>query len=459
MNSKRHSSSFRDPSGNIFLNDTSELYRRINPIYFKQYNALKASGFFEKLIRNQLLIPHEEIAVNEDEIIIKPTVIPFFTYPYEWSFSQYKHAALQTLKIQKIALENGFSLKDASAFNITFFKSKPILVDTLSFDFYKDNQPWRAYKQFIGHFFGPLVLVKYFGTQYLKSLNQNIDGYSIEDIAKILPFSSKFNPTIYTNIHLFAKYDKKYDGENFKEIKSVNISKRSQLNIIESLYNFIKKIEVNETSEWKDYYDVKNYGDEAFEQKKEVLKKWVSNIEVNRVVDFGGNDGTFSRIFQSKDLEFLVLDIDANAVDKNYKNVIINKESTIIPIVMDILNPSPAIGFENQERFSFLERLNQYKPDISLVLALIHHITLTGNIPFEMSASFFSSISPYLIIEFPDRNDSWVKFILDSKHEFKSHFDDYNIKNFEYQYSKFYEVIEKIKIENTERILFFLRKK
>lgn len=459
MTNKRHSSSFRDPSGHIFLNDKNELFRRINPIYFKQYDALKTSGFYEKMIHNQWLIPHEEIANNDDEIIIKPTAVPFFTYPYEWSFSQYKHAALQTLKIQKIALENGFSLKDATAFNITFFNSKPILVDTLSFDFYEENQPWRAYKQFISHFFGPLVLAKYFGTEYLKSLKQNIDGYSIEDIAKILPFSSKFNPTIYANIHLLAKYDKKYEGEKVKEIKSVKISKKSQLNIVESLYNFIKKIELDESSEWKNYYVVKNYDDKAFEQKKEVVKTWVSKIEANRVVDFGGNDGTFSRVFNNKNLDFLVLDIDANAVDKNYKNVLINKENTILPIVMDLLNPSPAIGFENKERFSFLERLKQYKPDISLALALIHHITLTGNISFEMSASFFSSISPYLIIELPERNDSWVKFILESKHEFKSHFDDYNIENFEYQYTKFYEVIEKIKIENTERTLFFFRKK
>lgn len=459
MNKKRHSSSFRDPSGNIFLNDNNELFRKINPIYFKQYNALNDSGFYHKLIQNQFLIPHEEISRSENEIVIYPALIPFFTYPYEWSFSQYKHAALQTLKIQKLALDNGFSLKDATAFNITFFNSKPVLVDTLSFDFYEENQPWRAYKQFISHFLGPLVLAKYYGTEYLKSLRQNIEGFSIEDIAKILPFSSKLIPTIYTNIHLLAKYDKKYVGEKVKEVKSVSISKKSQLNIIESLYNFIKNLELNETSEWKDYYDVKNYNEESFQIKKEVLKKWVSKIEANKIVDFGGNDGTFSRILANKKLEFLVLDIDANAVDKNYTKVLMNKETSILPVVMDILNPSPAIGFENKERFSFLKRLTYYKPDISLVLALIHHITLTGNIPFEMSASFFSSFSPYLIIEFPDRKDSWVQFILESKHDFKSYFDDYTIENFERHYSKFYEVIEKIKISNTERTLFLLKRK
>jgi hypothetical protein len=456
---KNHSSSFRDPSGNVFLDDENHVYRRINPIYFRQYNELSNSGFYQKLFKSQLLIPHSEISRSDNEIIIKPTLISFYTYPYEWSFSQYKHAALHTLKIQKLALENGFSLKDATAFNVTFHNSRPIFVDSLSFDFYIENEPWRAYKQFISHFFGPLVLVKYFGTEYLKSLKHNIDGFSIEDIAKILPFSSKFDPTVYTNIHLLAKYDKKFDGEKTKKNKSVKISKKNQLNIIESLYNYIKKIEINESSEWKEYYNVKNYSDDSFEFKKEILKKWISNTEGNKVVDFGGNDGTFSRIFQGKDLEFLVLDIDANAVDKNYKEVLYKKETSILPIVMDLLNPSPAIGFENKERFSFIDRLTKYQPDISFVLALIHHITLTGNIPFEMSASFFSTFSPYLIIEFPDREDSWVQFILESKHEFKSYFDHYTIENFENQYGKYYVVLDKVKISNSERTLFLLKRK
>lgn len=459
MNNKRHSSSFRDSSGNIFLDNENQLLRKINPIYFKQFKALNKSSFYTKIIEKQFLIPHEIVEENASEIVIKPTIIPFFTYPYEWSFSQYKHAALQTLKIQKMALENGFSLKDASAFNITFYKSKPILIDTLSFDFYEEDEPWRAYKQFISHFFGPLVLSKYLGTEYLKSLQHKIDGYSIEDIAKILPFSSKLNPIVYTNIHLLAKYDKKYDGVKAKGNKKVKISKKSQLNIIESLYNYIKKLEISETSEWNNYYDLKNYNDTSFQLKKEVLKNWIPKIKGTKIVDFGGNDGTFSRIFDNDELDFLVLDIDANAVDQNYKKVLTNKENYILPIVMDILSPSPAIGFENKERFSFLDRLKKHEIDVSLALALIHHITLTGNIPFEMSAAFFSTYSPYLIIEFPDREDSWVQFILESKHDFKSYFNDYTLANFELQYSKYFDIMEKVKIENTERTLFLLKRK
>ena len=157
IDNSKHASSFRDPSGYIFTEE-GVIKRAIFPIYFKQYNALTTSGFFDSLFKNKLLIPHSEITKTEDKIVIQPDTIPFITYPYEWSFNMYKEAALLTLKLQKYSLEKGYSLKDATAFNVTFHDGKAIFIDTLSFDFYQENTPWRAYKQFITHFLGPLVL-------------------------------------------------------------------------------------------------------------------------------------------------------------------------------------------------------------------------------------------------------------------------------------------------------------
>jgi hypothetical protein len=160
VDNSKHASSFRDPSGYIFT-DEGVIKRTILPIYFKQYEALNSSRFFENLFKNKLLIPHVELSKTESKIIIQPENIPFITYPYEWSFNMYKEAALLTLKLQKYSIEKGFSLKDATAFNITFHNGKAIFIDTLSFDIYQENTPWRAYKQFITHFLGPLVLAHY----------------------------------------------------------------------------------------------------------------------------------------------------------------------------------------------------------------------------------------------------------------------------------------------------------
>jgi 16S rRNA A1518/A1519 N6-dimethyltransferase RsmA/KsgA/DIM1 with predicted DNA glycosylase/AP lyase activity len=454
MESKRITSSFRDPSGYVFKDENS-IKRIINPIYFPQYNALTNNGFYNKLFDKNFLIPHKEISKNEDQIVIEPHTIPFINYPYEWSFLQYKHAALLTLKIQKYCLENNFTLKDATAFNITFHEGKPIFIDSLSFDFYIENTPWHAYKQFIMHFLGPLVLSYYYGLDYLKILSYDIDGISIEKLSKLLPTKSYLSTTILTNIHLLAKFEKKYASD--KKSGKNNLSKTSQIKLLEGIYDFIKNLKVKENTEWDHYYNQTNYKDDAISIKKELTKQWFDSINGKTLIDIGGNDGTFSRQLLQRASLLLVADVDANAVEQNYKQTIANKEKTIVPIVIDVLNPPANYGFNNKERFSFIDRVHELKLDGCLALAVIHHITLTGNIPFGLSAQFFAKMANNLLIEFPTREDSWVQFLLESKREFANHFDFYNEENFESEYAVFYNIVKKEVIPNTNRILYSLK--
>lgn len=456
MESKRNTSSFRDPSGYVFIED-NKVKRVINPIYFEQYKALTDSGFYKTLFDKKYLIPHQEVSKIESEIIIEASKIPFITYPYEWSFLQYKHAALLTLKIQKLCLKNNFTLKDATAFNITFHEGKPIFIDTLSFDFYQENNPWLAYKQFIMHFLGPLVLTKYFGQDHLKTLSQNLEGISLQKLSQLLPFKSYFSPTILTNIHLLAKYDKKYESD--KKTVNNNLSKSSQVKLLDGLYDFISNLLVNEKTEWDHYYNQINYDDVAYQFKKEVVKDWFLSIKGESLIDIGGNDGTFSRELKDAAKFIIVADVDPNAVEQNYKQALKSKEKIILPIVSNVLNPVANYGFNNECRFSFIDRVKDANLDGCLALAVIHHITLSGNIPFSLSAQFFSKLAPNLLIELPTRNDSWVQFLLDSKREFKNHFDFYNEDNFEKEYSVFFDIIKKEKIESSERILYSLKRR
>jgi hypothetical protein len=454
----RHASSFRDPSGFMIV-ENGVLLRQVNPLYFNQYRLLTDNGFYRKLFDTGLLIRHEEVSATNDSIVLKPETIPFFSYPYEWSFSQYKHAALHTLKLQKYCLQNGFTLKDATAFNITFHNGKPVFADTLSFDPYTEGEPWRAYKQFLMHFLGPLVLAKYYGNDMLKLLQQYIDGIPLHKVAKLLPFTAKFNPILYTNIFFTAKYDAKFSNEDSGKSKDIKLSKQAQEKILDSLYSYINGLELKENTEWKDYYSVTNYDAEAFDYKKKLVRKWYQSINAKKAVDLGGNDGTFSRELKDIADELLVADIDPNAVNHNYLQVLKNKETNIIPLVSDLLNPAPGIGFNNTERTPLQERIRNNKYDVSLALALIHHISLTGNVPFAMSAEMFASLTPYLIIEFPDRGDSWVDFLLKSKREFLNHFDYYNRENFEKDYAAYFDVIEKQQIPNTKRTMYLLKRK
>lgn len=456
--SKIHQASFRDPSGSVF-HDGETLRRVVNPIYFPQYRQLKSSGFFDALSKKGLLIPHIETAVSEEAIIITPEKIPFITHPYEWSFEQYKHAALLTLQIQKYALSKGFILKDASAYNVTFHKGKPIFIDTLSFDFYEENTPWRAYKQFITHFFGPLILAKYHGTDIFKMMQSHIDGIPVKLIASLLPKKTKFSSTLFTNIHLLAKMESKYSEDYKAETKTAKLSKKAQNNILESLFDYIKNLKVREATEWGNYYDKTNYDSESFKSKKQLIHDWVMDLKAKTLIDVGGNDGTFARTVSNKLEHVMVTDIDSNAVDYNYVQIHQNKESNILPFVCDVLQPAPGIGFNNTERESLIERLKAYRPDVTLALALIHHITLSGNVPFEKSAEFFASFSQFLIIEFPKREDTWVTSLLVRKREFINHFDFYGPLNFEEGYGVFFKIVKKMDIENSERVLYLMERR
>lgn len=453
-----HQASFRDPSGYIF-HDGEMLRRAILPIYFPQYERLKSSGFFDTLIKKGLLISHEETSVSEDRIVITPEKIPFITNPYEWSFEQFKHAALLTLQIQKYALSKGFILKDASAYNVTFHNGKPVFIDTLSFDFYEENTPWRAYKQFITHFFGPLVLAKYHGTDIFKMLQTHIDGIPVKLIASLLPKKSKWSSTLFTNIHLLAKMESKHSEDYKAETKVARLSRKAQNNILESLFGYIKDLKVHEATEWGNYYDKTNYDSLAFDGKKQLIREWVSTLMAKTLIDVGGNDGTFARTVIDQLDHVMVTDIDPNAVDYNYFLSQKNNETKMLPFVCDVLQPAPGIGFNNTERSSLIDRLREYQPDVTMALALIHHVTLSGNVPFEKSAEFFAKFSRYLIIEFPKREDSWVTSLLVRKREFINHFDFYNQKNFEQGYLEYFQ-IEKIQpIEGTQRVLYLLKRK
>jgi hypothetical protein len=247
-------------------------------------------------------------------------------------------------------------------------------------------------------------------------------------------------------------------SEDYKaETKIAKLSKKAQINILTSLFDYIKKLKVSEKSEWGDYYNKTNYNEDAFNNKKKLIRKWVAQIQPKRLIDVGGNDGTFARALIEDVEHIIVTDIDSNAVDHNYHQVRSNEEQNMLPMVCDVLQPAPGIGFNNNERSSLITRFQEYTPGVTMALALIHHMTLSGNVPFERSAEFFASFSKNLIIEFPNREDSWVRSLLVRKREFINHFDFYNQSTFEEQFSLYFDLIQKEAIPETERIMYLFK--
>ena len=348
--------SFRDPSGFLFA-DGWTLYRQVNPVYAENYDRLMESGLYDKLVKAGLLIPHQEMkqapAGREAAYkILQPEIIPFISYPYEWSFSQYKTAALATLSIQKRALKAGMTLKDASAYNIQFLHGKPVLIDTLSFEMYQEGQPWVAYKQFCQHFLAPLALIAKKDVRLSQLMRVYIDGIPLDLASQMLPNSTRLNFGLLTHIHVHASAQKRYADAEIAQAKTrSSMSKRAMIGLIDSLRTAIKKLSWKTGgTEWGNYYDITNYSNIAFEHKKDLLADWVEQVKPEIVWDLGANNGEFSRIASSMGIFTISSDIDPTAVEQNYRRVRREEEKHLLPLILDLTNPSPALGWSNQER-------------------------------------------------------------------------------------------------------------
>jgi len=448
-------SSFRDRSGFLFSKENI-LYRQINHSYKEHYDFLMDSGIYSLLSEKNVLISHEEVNINNkynDNAykIIKPEYIPFISYPYEWCFSQLKDAALLTLEIQEIAIKKGMILKDASAYNIQFRHGKPIFIDTLSFEKYNYGEPWVAYHQFCKHFFAPLLLMKYKDVRLLQLLKTHIDGIPLNLTSKILPLKTYFVFSILTHIHLHAKSQKHFENKKINQ-QNKKIKLSSLIGIIDNLKSFIQNFKPEKLkSAWSDYAAISNYSDVAINHKKQIIDTFLSKSGFHTVWDIGANNGIFSRIASNKGFQTYSFDSDPYVVEENYLNCRKNNDTNILPLLIDITNPSPGIGWVNLERISLCERT---KPDIIMSLALIHHLVISDNLPFEKIAEYFSGLCKILIIEFIPKTDSQIQKLLNTR---KDCFDFYSQVNFEMAFSAFFSFIQKIKINDSKRTIYLMQ--
>jgi hypothetical protein len=454
QNSRQLSASFRDPSGFLFSRD-GVLYRQVNRKYEKEYARLMESGLYDKLVKAGLLVPHLEVdqspAAPEAYKIIQPERVPFISYPYEWSFGQLKDAALATLSIQRRALKVDMSLKDASAYNIQFVRGKPTLIDTLSFEAYKEGQPWVAYRQFCQHFLAPLALMAARDVRLNQLLRVYIDGVPLDLASEILPAKTRFSFGLLTHIHLHAGAQKRYSGAEVKSRSATTFGKQAMTGLIDSLDAAIRKLAWNPGgTEWGNYYDITNYSDAAFEHKKQLVREWSMRVKPSLVWDLGANNGVFSRLAGEGGAYVVSSDIDPAAVEQNYKISKEEKEQNILPLLIDLANPSPSIGWANEERDSFGGR---GPADMVLALALIHHLAISNNVPLPQVADFFAKVGKWLVIEFVPKSDSQVQKLFASREDI---FPNYTRAGFEAAFGQRFKIAEAANVRESERVLYLM---
>jgi hypothetical protein len=450
-------SSFRDPSGHVFVRD-GRLLRQVNERYAAEYDHLIDSGLYRTLSERGLLVPHEEVAERADigaaHRILRPEPVPFVSYPFEWAFSQLKAAALATLAIQRLAVERGMVLKDASAYNLQFVGSAPVFIDTLSFERWHEGTPWLAYRQFCQHFLGPLALMSATDVRLGALSRVYIDGPPLDLVSELLPVSSRFQPALLMHLHLHARSQAKHGGAAIDGAKPAGFSRRSMLGLVDHLQSAIDRLAYTpQGTTWVEYYAHTNYTDQAMTAKQRIVAAMLGAEKPQRVWDLGANTGVFSRLAVEAGAYAVAIVADPAAVERAVVEGQARRESRMLPLVMDLSNPTGGMGWAHQERQSLVER---GPADVVLALGLIHHLTLANQVPFAMSADFFARIARTLIVEFVPPADSQAAGMLSRMPDGRAR---YARDGFESAYGSRFDVCEVVPIPETERSLYRLHRR
>ena len=453
-------SSFRDPSGSLFRRE-GVLYRRVNAVYAPHYDQLMTSGLYEDLVGKGLLVPHEEVSLDGEEAegaykILRPERVPFISYPYEWCFHQLQDAALATLRLQRRALKFGMSLKDASAYNIQFHHGNPVLIDTLSFEAYEESRPWVAYRQFCQHFLAPLALMSYDDVRTNQLLRAFIDGLPLDLVSGLLPRTTKLKPALLIHLHVHARAQRKYeDSGEAKASSSRGMSKSALVAVIDSLQNATKALQWEPPKTvWANYYQDNSYSDAGIEHKRQIVGKFLEQAAPESVWDLGANTGLFSAVALAQGVKVVVAsDVDPACVDILYRERVKKDGEDILPLVIDLTNPSPALGWAHSERDSLADR---GPADMVMALALVHHLGIANNVPMPMVAEYFSRLGRSLIVEFVPKSDPQVKRLLRSREDV---LDRYTQADFETDFGRLFEIVAQEKVRDSDRVVYLMRKR
>jgi len=452
---KQHPASFRDPAGFIFEH-AGKFYRQVNQVYAPHFELFKKSGLYETLASQKKILSHTELdsnftATGDWYKTLLPEQLQVISYPYEWCFSQWKDAALLTLELVKTSMDHGMILKDATPFNIQFVNGAPVFIDTLSFEEYDASKPWIAYRQFIECFVGPLLLARHHLQAMLKLFQIYPDGIPLPVISKLLPFKAVFNFNVFLHIRLPQLMG---SPQNTAAKKQPVFTRQKLTNIISNLHSFVLSLRLPPvTTTWNNYYEETILSTAYAEARMAIVESWLKETNAQTVTDLGTNTGLYAKAAAAAGKFTIAVDADTACIDKLYNECRQQNIHNLLPLCIDITNPSPAIGWNNEERPAFFQRV---QADLVLALALVHHLAIGKNIGLQQIASAFSQLSPNLVVEFVPKNDPKVQLLLSARPDI---FTQYNESFFEEAFKQYYMISKKTTVPGTERIMYLMKRK
>ena len=448
--------SFRDPAGYVF-EEGGRIKRLVTRAGSDDYRKLMSSGLYERLAKDGLLVRHIEEAHSPSwpagaEAILQPDLVPFVSYPYEWSFGQLKDAALLTLRIQALALTYGMSLKDASAFNVQFQGAEPVFIDTLSFET-NNGGPWPGYGQFCRHFVAPPTAhAALVGSGWIVDA-RSLDGFPLDFVSHALPWRTYLHFGCLMHIHLHARSQRKWASRPPPTTVPVLPALDPKPVLAESLRLAVESLkQPRGNTPWANYYaEAQHYSAEAEAAKREAVLAALEIIGPRLVYDLGGNTGAYSRLATARGAYCVSFDLDPACVQLNYMEARRQNDANLLPLVMDFANPSPGLGFASRERPGLESRP---KADLLLGLALVHHLRVSVNVPFARLAEYFSGLGAALLIEWVPKHDPKAAGLLGSRPDT---FPDYCEEAFVEACRRHFELECVTRLPGSDRALYLFR--
>ncbi|MBW3612362.1 MAG: SAM-dependent methyltransferase [Chloroflexi bacterium] len=413
------------------------------------------------LVRDRLVVEHEDApvdaAVGSDAVaVIRPRRIGFISYPYEWSFGQLKEAALLTLDLQSRALDVGMRLKDASAYNIQFESGRSILIDSLSFEVAEATEPWPAYRQFCEHFLAPLTLMAYRDVRCGLMLRDFIDGIPLDLAASLLPGRTRLNFGLLSHLHAHAGAQRRAANQQptpggDAPKRERRVSATGQRALLDSLRRTVAGLKWEPSGHWAGYATTTSYSDAATESKGEIVREMLAAAGGSSAWDLGANTGVYSAMAADAGYRVVAWDQDAGSVEAHWRRVRGDGNPAILPLVLDLSNPSPGIGWGLVERASFLERGT---PDLVMALALVHHLAIGNNVPLTAVSRLFARMAPHAIVEFVPKEDPMTRRLLATRRDI---FEHYTLDGFRVAFGQDWETVREEPVTDSPRTLFLLR--
>lgn len=450
--------SFRDPLSRVYVTD-DDVLRGFTGRGADDFALMENSGFLASAVADGAVIPTERVDPSALpagwDAVVRHERLSAITYPYEWSFSMLQDAALLQLRLSLEALEFGLLTKDATPYNVQFRGAVPVFIDLGSFERVEPGVPWYGYRQFCEQFLNPLLLQSLRGVPFQPWLRGSQQGIPVAEMARLLSLRNRFRRGVLSHVTLHAWAERRNSSTTRDvrgELQRAGFSPALITAQLRKLTRQVKRLKLrSKESTWSDYTSRSHYSDADLEVKESFVADVVEREPRDMVWDLGANDGRFSRIAARTAGAVLAIDADHLVVDRLYRELRLEGNTTITPLAMDLIDSSPSQGWRGRERASFWSRTS---PDVILALALVHHLAIGGNIPIPEITAWLHSTGAEVVVEVPHNNDPMVQRLLRAKRADLT--ESYQIETFDHELVKAFDVREKVEAPSGMRTLYHL---